>query len=462
MPLLVWRCFLGPSGIVRINAFNWRMPLWAERDCSNRRAHLENASMGGAGLYKSTRSSGIAWIDALIWRMPLWAERDCSNRRAHLENAAMGRAGLFESTRSFGECHFGLSVVNWTEPLSWRCLFGLSVVIWTNPLSWRCLFGLGVVVRTDAPLESPLWARYGRSDQCTFGSCLFGLVLLARDKLRNLLLLLMDQMRLRSGFLAIGIIVLPCDRRIFHFSEKGLPIDEGILRLSLLGNFSSLIGERIFRPSSRRRDISSIPLEGSFVPVSFLLGHSSTCSFRGRGRFVNSSAVWILNVPLEGSIGLSTLWSSCSDLLIEGSICPSSSHLCFPVVPLRRGRSVGQLFSCVCLTMLLQRGRSVCQLFSFVGLINALSEGDHLSERDRSIGEGPSVCQLSGLIDLRSPINGIDRSDVDRSIHQPCSSVDSLGIGLLEADRSVRQLHCLADSGSLGSVGLRQLVLLAP
>ncbi|KAF7831764.1 uncharacterized protein G2W53_014097 [Senna tora] len=46
MPLLAWRCLIGPSGIVRIDALNWRMPLWAERDCSNRRAHLENAAMG--------------------------------------------------------------------------------------------------------------------------------------------------------------------------------------------------------------------------------------------------------------------------------------------------------------------------------------------------------------------------------------------------------------------------------
>ncbi|KAF7828390.1 uncharacterized protein G2W53_019554 [Senna tora] len=145
-----------------------------------------------------------------------------------------------------------------------------------------CLFGLGVVVPTDAPLESPLWARCGRSDRCTFGSCLFGLGVIVRTD---------APLEVAS----LGIIVLPCDRRIFHFSEKGLPIDEGILRLSLLGNFSSLIGERIFRPSSRRRDISSIPLEGSFIPrdqsvLHLLIYAFQWCPFEGvvpsRGRSV--------------------------------------------------------------------------------------------------------------------------------------------------------------------------------
>ncbi|KAF7842380.1 uncharacterized protein G2W53_004678 [Senna tora] len=124
------------------------------------------------------------------------------------------------------------------------------------------------------------------------------------------------------------------------------------------------------------------------------------------------------------------------------------------------------------------RGINLSFIFSSMFSSGAPLEGsfrqDHLSERDRSIGEGPSIRQLC-LIDLRSPISGIDRSEVDQLIHQPCSLVNSLfplreicyserdpsirqlfvalvgplspfrGINLSEADHSVRQLHSLVD-----------------
>ncbi|KAF7811809.1 uncharacterized protein G2W53_032785 [Senna tora] len=73
--------------------------------------------------------------------------------------------------------------------------------------------------------------------------------------------------------------------------------------------------------------------------------------------------------------------------------------------------------------MPLQRGQTIDWLFSLVdprspfrGVDSSTLQLDHLSERDRSIGEGPSVCQLCSLIDLRSPISGIDRSERDRSV----------------------------------------------
>ncbi|KAF7807482.1 uncharacterized protein G2W53_039643 [Senna tora] len=39
--------------------------------------------------------------------MPLRAKQDCTNRRAYLENAAKGLAGLYKSTHLFGECRKG-------------------------------------------------------------------------------------------------------------------------------------------------------------------------------------------------------------------------------------------------------------------------------------------------------------------------------------------------------------------
>ncbi|KAF7802700.1 uncharacterized protein G2W53_041811 [Senna tora] len=299
MPLLAWRFLLGPSGIVRIDALIWRMPLWAERDCTNRRAHLgecrygpsgivpidalilENASMGGAGLYKSTRSS---------WRMPLWAERDCSNRRAHLENASMGGAGLFESMRSFGECLYGRSGIVRIDALIWK------MPLWAERdcsnrrayLENASMGGAGLFESTRSFGE----CLYGRSGIVQIDALIWGIIflcnmLLARDKQRNLLLLLMDEMPLRSDFLANGSFfnLRPFFEGLPIFMRKDLPIDEGILRPSLLGNFSSLssaegsftlpLGGGIFLPSLwRDRSFWSTfclvilqlaPLEGSIV-----------------------------------------------------------------------------------------------------------------------------------------------------------------------------------------------------
>ncbi|KAF7825190.1 uncharacterized protein G2W53_016354 [Senna tora] len=166
------------------------------------------------------------------------------------------------------------------------------------------------------PWKSPLWATCGPSDRCTLGiiptietigyggSCRPLLSSLARAEVASTYVLIAWQLVRSSIFILPleglpilivqnfvlpfkGIIILPRNRRIFHsfLLAKGLPIDEGILRPSLLGNFPSLssaegsfilpLGGGIFLPSLWRDRSSRLafflvipqlaPLEGSIV-----------------------------------------------------------------------------------------------------------------------------------------------------------------------------------------------------
>ncbi|KAF7831765.1 uncharacterized protein G2W53_014098 [Senna tora] len=219
-------------------------------------------------------------------------------------------------------------------------------------------------------------------------------MLLAQDKLRNLLLLLMGEMLLRFDFLVTGsffslrpsfeglpifmvqsfllpfkgIIILPCDRRIFHsflFSERVFPLMKGSFVHPFWG---------IFHLSHWRKDLSPfLSAEGYF--------------FHPFGGIVRSGQLFACALL----IGLSTL-------------------------QFRRGIDRSEKS---------ERDQSIHQLFvALVGLLSPF-RGINLSEADHS------VRQLHSLVDLRSPLKLFEARSASSAARMTSIALDRFAAGMI-------------------------------